>query len=51
MTTYLSRICWNSNGWLFPSGEAKHLEKDSFVTQVGFGHEEWLLNFAWLIGG
>jgi len=48
---YLSRICWNSNGWVFPSGEASHLEKDSFVTDHGFGHEEWLLNFTWLLEG
>jgi hypothetical protein len=44
-----ARICWNSYGWVFPSGEAKELEKGSYVTSTGFGHEEWLFNFAWLI--
>jgi hypothetical protein len=36
---------------VFPSGEAKELEKGSYVTRAGFGHEEWLFNFAWLIDG
>ncbi|HYM09589.1 MAG TPA: hypothetical protein VEU62_02590 [Bryobacterales bacterium] len=48
---YTARICWNSNKWLFPSGEARHLEKGSYVVDAGFGHEEWLFNFAWLIDG
>lgn len=51
MEKYCARICWNSHGWVFPSGEAKELETESYVTKAGFGHEEWLLNFAWLIGG
>lgn len=50
MKTYCARICWNSQGWTFPTGEAKTLEKGSYVTRAGFGHEEWLFNFAWLIG-
>lgn len=48
---YYARICWNSNGWVFPSGEAKEIEADTYVTKAGFGHEEWLFNFAWLIEG
>ena len=46
---YTARICWNSNSWTFPSGEASHLEKGSYVVDSGFGHEEWLFNFAWNI--
>ena len=30
-------------------GEAPHLEKNTYVVDAGFGHEEWLFNFAWLI--
>jgi len=48
---YFARICWNSKNWVFPSGEAKELETGSYVTKAGFGHEEWLFNFAWLING
>ncbi|HXB73136.1 MAG TPA: hypothetical protein VNY05_33170 [Candidatus Acidoferrales bacterium] len=47
---YAARICWNKDGWTFPSGEAPHLEKGTYVVDAGFGHEEWLCNFAWLIG-
>ena len=25
--------------------------KTSYVVEAGFGHEEWLFNFAWLIDG
>ncbi|MBN2447973.1 MAG: hypothetical protein JXO22_14675 [Phycisphaerae bacterium] len=49
MARYLSRICWNSENWIAPTGEARHLEGNSYVAQYGFGHEEWLLNFSWLI--
>lgn len=51
MATFFARICWNSNGWVFPSGEAAHLEVGSYVADAGFGHEEWLFNFAWLTDG
>lgn len=48
---YTARICWNSNIWTFPSGDASLSEKGSYVVKAGFGHEEWLFNFAWLING
>jgi hypothetical protein len=51
MTSYYARVCFNSQGWVFPTGEAKELEKNSWVTKGGFGGEEWLFNFAWLING
>jgi hypothetical protein len=51
MKKYYVRICWNSCGWVFPTGEAKELETDSYVTKAGFGQEEWLFNFAWMIDG
>lgn len=46
------RICWNSNNWKKPTGEARHLETgESYVAKNGFGHEEWLFNFSWLLSG
>lgn len=46
ITTKVCRICWNTNGWVKPSGrdgkansKAKTHEKE-----FGFGHEEWLLD-------
>jgi hypothetical protein len=46
-----SRICWNTNNWQRPSGDARELEHDSYVAEKGFGHEEWLFNFTWLLKG
>lgn len=46
------RICWNTLNWRLPSHDAKYLEwGDSYVTSHGFGHEEWLFNFEWLLSG
>ena len=46
------RICWNTRYWHEPTGEAAKLEGgNSYVHVNGFGHEEWLLNFAWLQPG
>jgi len=46
------RICWNTKNWKQPTGEAAALEKEpSYVAENGFGHEEWLFNFEWLITG
>jgi len=45
------RICWNTQDWQHPTGEAAKLEGTSYVSEHGFGHEEWLLNYGWLIGG
>lgn len=44
-----SRICWNTKYWREPTGEAAQIETPgSYATTNGFGHEEWLFNFAWL---
>jgi hypothetical protein len=48
---YTARICWSTNGWRFPTGESPHLERGGYVVDAGFGHEEWLFNFAWLVDG
>jgi hypothetical protein len=45
------RICWNTRNWQKPSGESAKLEGTSYVSQHGFGHEEWLLNMGWIIDG
>lgn len=44
-----ARICWNTASWTRPSGDARNLEVDSYVNMNGFGHEEWLFNFDWLL--
>lgn len=46
------RICWNTEGWKFPSGlEGKSLSNDSFECQNGYGHEEWLFDRSRIIEG
>ena len=46
------RICWNTRNWRQPTGEARNFEMGgSYVLHKGFGHEEWLFNFNWLLKG
>lgn len=45
----MCRICWNVERWSRPSGSAASHETGSYVSEHGFGHEEWLLNFEWMI--
>lgn len=48
----ISRVCWNENGWLFPTGlVGKSNDPDSFERQIGYGHEEWLFNYDHLHKG
>ncbi|MNU46048.1 hypothetical protein D3C71_349020 [compost metagenome] len=43
--TKISRITWNNNGWVKPSGKTgKSINVDSFEYINGFGHEEWLFD-------
>lgn len=51
MTTLLCRVCWNSEGWRRPTGEARRLEVQSYIAKNGFGHEEWLFNREWMLEG
>ncbi|MBK1735826.1 hypothetical protein CKO15_11165 [Halorhodospira abdelmalekii] len=52
MKMKLCRICWNTAGWRRPTGEAAELETgDSYVAEHGYGHEEWLFNYEWMIDG
>lgn len=41
----IARLCWNTNEWRRPSGkEGKSKSNDSYENEMGFGHEEWLLD-------
>ena len=41
----IARICWNTYGWKRPSGsEGKSQVDSSYEKNIGFGHEEWLLD-------
>lgn len=48
---YLTRICFNTDNWQRPTGDAAKLEHDSFAQQYGYGHEEWLFRYDWLVSG
>ena len=44
------RICFNTEGWCQPSGDAARMEAgDTYAVTNGFGHEEWLLDFSSLM--
>lgn len=48
----VARVCWNTNGWRKPSGEAgKSRNPDAYEFQNGYGHEEWLLDTTKRIAG
>ena len=44
------RICWNTSGWILPTGTATD-GPNSYYWEHGFGHEEWLFKYDWLIDG
>ena len=47
-----SKICWNSEGWLRPSGrQGKSKDKNSYENKYGFGHEEWIFDLDKAIDG
>jgi len=48
----ISRICWNDNGWIKPSGRyGKSNDQDTHEGQYGYGHEEWLGDISKTIDG
>lgn len=52
MKDKIARICWNTEGWIRPSGEyGKSKNKKAYESKTGYGHEEWLLDISKLIGG
>lgn len=49
MGKLITRICYNSNGWIRPSGDVADRETDSKNIETKYGHEEWLFNGRFLI--
>lgn len=48
----ISKICWNSDGWKFPSGsKGKSVDLKSYEVINGYGHEEWLFDKSRIIDG
>lgn len=48
----LTRISYNSAGWLRPTGEAANQEQSNTYNSIhGFGHEDWLFRNEWTIDG
>lgn len=46
----IARICWNTEGWKFPSGPlGKSLYPESYEAEHGYGHEEWLFDRSRII--
>jgi hypothetical protein len=46
---YAARVCWNSKNWVYPTGEAAKIEHQTYTTEMGFGHEEWLFDHQRLV--
>jgi hypothetical protein len=47
----ICRICWNTNGWIKPSGRLGKATTDSHEKRYGFGHEEWLFDTSRVLNG
>jgi hypothetical protein len=51
-TNKLSRICWNTKNWKFPSGsQGKSVSVEAYEADTGYGHEEWLFDKSKIIDG
>ena len=50
MDYLLQRLCWNSNGYHYPAGQTKDVDK-GFAGEHGFGYEEWNFNTNDVIDG
>ncbi len=48
--TAIARLCWNTNGWVKPSGRLGKAKTPSYEKEFGFGHEEWLFDLDKVIG-
>ncbi|OGW05253.1 MAG: hypothetical protein A2W77_07110 [Nitrospinae bacterium RIFCSPLOWO2_12_39_16] len=52
MENKISKICWNFEGWKFPSGsQGKSAASKSFEAEYGYGHEEWLFDRSRIVNG
>lgn len=48
----ITRISYNSSGWLKPTGDARKCEAPgTYNHEQGFGHEDWLFRTEWQIDG
>ncbi len=48
----ITRISYNSSGWLRPTGDARKTEAlGTYNHEQGFGHEDWLFRTEWQIDG
>jgi len=48
----ISRICWNSKGWIGPSGrKGKSKDQNTHEGIYGYGHEEWLCDTSKVLDG
>lgn len=48
----LSKICWNTENWKFPSGsQGKSIAAESYEADSGYGHEEWLFDKSKIVDG
>jgi hypothetical protein len=48
----ITRVSYNSSGWLKPTGDARRYElPGTYNHEFGFGHEDWLFRKDWLIDG
>ena len=48
--SYITRICHNDSNWQYPTRSTAEAS-NTFSSQHGYGHEEWLFRFEWQIGG
>jgi hypothetical protein len=46
----ISRLCWNTNSWVKPSGRLGKSRAQTHEREFGFGHEEWLFDMDKVIG-
>lgn len=52
LDTRLARLCYNTNGWISPSGpEGKSPSKEAYEQIQSYGHEEWFFDLDKLIDG
>lgn len=45
----ISRLTYNTNGWIYPSGREGKSKTNNYESDNGYGHEEWLLDFTKII--
>lgn len=49
---YVTRLAYNSLGWRRPASAAEVQESgDTYRSENGFGHEDWLFRHEWLLDG